>query len=181
MPEPLSNPTCPCGYDLSGLPGPPWTCPECAQILNVWPIPVPGPRNLTPLEQRFCQIAIGTVILFASAFGCFFPGTDLSVHAVIPNPTLGDLANALNAKLLFGIVCGALAYAFFHSRDYKDLLPHQEGRYRILRFVRLVNMSLLIASISFGGGLLLGRAMGPIPFYALLLAVLCTWIALRLK
>lgn len=38
MPRPApTSPTCLCGYDLSGLPGPPWTCPECAQVTTVWP------------------------------------------------------------------------------------------------------------------------------------------------
>lgn len=42
------NPTCPCGYDLSGLSGPPWTCPECALITLVWPPPADdvGPPRL---------------------------------------------------------------------------------------------------------------------------------------
>ncbi|XVJ60485.1 MAG: hypothetical protein HEQ23_14250 [Tepidisphaera sp.] len=39
MTSQASKPMCDCGYELSGLAGPPWACPECAKRREVWPPP----------------------------------------------------------------------------------------------------------------------------------------------
>ena len=44
------SPVCPCSYDLAGLDGPPWTCPECAHVTAVWP-PPNSVVEVTRLEQ----------------------------------------------------------------------------------------------------------------------------------
>ena len=47
-----TTPQCTCGYDLSGLEGPPWQCPECAVITLQRP---PDPPLVT-LETRLLAV-----------------------------------------------------------------------------------------------------------------------------
>jgi hypothetical protein len=56
-----SRPRCACGYDLTGLNGPPWKCPECGGATVRWPPPI-GPLAMTRREamaRRWSLIAIG--------------------------------------------------------------------------------------------------------------------------
>lgn len=48
------SPVCLCGYNLAGLDGPPWRCPECARITEVWP----PPENVV-VVKRWEQWALG--------------------------------------------------------------------------------------------------------------------------
>lgn len=64
MPDTPTTPECTCGYDLSGLDGPPWQCPECSAITNVWP-PPPRSMDLTTLESRVLKCAGGAILCAA--------------------------------------------------------------------------------------------------------------------
>src|SRR5262249_36958827 len=65
------KPTCACGYDLTGLDGPPWKCPECGQATLRRP-PPPSPLAMTPREaraRRWSLVAIGLCPLLAPWVG----------------------------------------------------------------------------------------------------------------
>ncbi len=63
MPREALTPRCECGYDLSGLEGPPWQCPECAEITLQWP---PDPPLVT-YESR-----LRTVMKWSAVAGLAF-------------------------------------------------------------------------------------------------------------
>ena len=59
------NPVCPCGYDLSGLAGPPWRCPECDAVTTEWP-PPSEPYEVPPTERRILGWSIGIGVTAAA-------------------------------------------------------------------------------------------------------------------
>ena len=56
-----SRPMCVCGYDLTGLAGPPWTCPECATSTTHWP-PLRSPLAMTRSERWFRRISLAAIV-----------------------------------------------------------------------------------------------------------------------
>lgn len=57
--------TCICGYDLAGLPGPPWVCPECNET---WTPPVrPKIAGFPYTRAERWLIGIGTLLFVPSA------------------------------------------------------------------------------------------------------------------
>lgn len=54
-------PKCGCGYDLSGLAGPPWVCPECSAVTRRWP-PAMSPLAMTKLERRWRRTSLIAIL-----------------------------------------------------------------------------------------------------------------------
>ncbi|XVJ60779.1 MAG: hypothetical protein HEQ23_15875 [Tepidisphaera sp.] len=69
-----TTPACRCGYDLAGLDGPPWVCPECNR--KNWPLPEWVRRErrigLSPLEKHLFWKSVW-VMVAGAAVGPWLP------------------------------------------------------------------------------------------------------------
>ena len=96
------SPTCSCGYDLSGLQGPPWICPECAQVTAIWPPSDP----LTFLARDLWQwrLSLAAVVLCPLAFP-WIEGDIVTVYAI-------------DTVLIVFTIMGTLVVASMQSHEY---------------------------------------------------------------
>jgi hypothetical protein len=86
MPDTPTTPRCTCGYDLSGLAGPPWACPECAKRTEVWPPPEWEESGKTSPREwavaRWSLLAMVPPVLVVPWIGSKLMAVPLAISAV---------------------------------------------------------------------------------------------------
>lgn len=125
------SPVCLCGYDLAGLDGPPWTCPECARITQVWPPPA-NVVVVTRVEQW--------------ALGLWLTGLCLGSIAV-PWLGHGEEEQLVSLMLCGSTGLGALVWSSLFSREARSLGFIRWTLYRLFWATWVVLLSLLIGFV----------------------------------